>query len=154
MSNLDQIRESIEAHLAELTTEITALEDARAALHANSAITARAADPLPKPRTRTQTKPSKAQKRVEVLLAGELEAMLREAEDGLSAIAISKRSNTGYGTVVELLRELESAGQVRRTGARRTSLWRLITDEQRIAERAAELESRRVAKSGSPPDRR
>jgi hypothetical protein len=83
-----------------------------------------------------------------VLLAGRLEAMLRDAEDGLSAITISKRSNAGYNQVLSLLRELEGSGQVRRSGTRRTSLWRLITDEERIAERAAELERLSAASAG------
>jgi hypothetical protein len=88
-------------------------------------------------------------KGVEVLLGGALEAMLREAVDGLSAIAISKRSNVAYGEVIELLRQGERAGRIRRTGSRRTSLWRLISDEEWIAERAAELERQNVATPGS-----
>jgi hypothetical protein len=87
----------------------------------------------------------KSRKGVEVLLASTLEAMLGEADDGLSASAIAKRSNAAYGQVLELLRALESAGTIRRTGTRRTSLWRLISDEEWIAERAAELERLSVA---------
>ena len=98
----------------------------------------------PKPRSR---QPAASEKSVEVLLAGKLEAMLRESQDGLSAITISKRSNASYKQVLDLLRELEQTGQLRRSGSRRTSLWRLITDEERIAERAAELE--RVSKRTS-----
>ncbi len=74
-----------------------------------------------------------------MLLAGKLEAMLKEAEDGLSARVISKRANANYDQVLGLLKELEQEGRLRRTGARRTSRWRLISDEERIAERAAEL---------------
>lgn len=113
---------------------------------------AKAADRPSKPRTRAQTKPSKSEKRDQALLAGELESMLREAEDGLSAITIAKRSRAGYNKVLDLLRELESAGQVRRTGTRRSSLWRLITDEERIAQRAAELERLSIAKAERSPD--
>jgi hypothetical protein len=205
MSPLDQIRESIEARIAELKSEIAVLQTARAALHGKSAISTAAATSTnsgaearrrrtpkaasnahstvaatktsngaganapsatvtkvatksagrpSKPRARPQAQRAKSEKRVEVLLAGKLEAMLREAEDGLSAITICKRSNAGYRQVLDLLRDLESAGQVRRTGTRRTSLWRLITDEERIAVRAAELESLSIAKSGRSPDRR
>jgi hypothetical protein len=205
MSSPDQIRESIEARLAELNTELNtelaSLQAARAALEGEQTISTAAAAstnstaqrrrrrtpnlagtrrdgappttttdggrasaaaaapgqaskrstvPAPTPRRRTQTKPAKTNKPVEVLPAGKLEAMLREAEDGLSAVTISKRSSAGYNQVLGLLRKLESAGQVRRTGTRRTTLWRLITDEERIAQRAAELETR-IAKSGSPP---
>jgi hypothetical protein len=41
--------------------------------------------------------------------------------------------------VLVLLRELEAAGRVRRSGQRRGTRWHAITDEERIAERAAEL---------------
>jgi hypothetical protein len=175
MSELDQIRESIEARIAELNNEMTALQAARAALNAPSAsrltpaastegvakpkrpgppkavktsstgqsadgasnddaaavapkLAARPVVRAPQGRSRAQTKPT-AEKPVEVLLAGKLEAMLGQAGDGLSAVTISKRANAGYDQVLDLLRALESAGQVRRTGSRRTSLWRLISDK-------------------------
>lgn len=201
MPRLDQIRESIEARLAELKNEITALQAARAALHGNNAIantttasplraakprgrrtstvaggghgadgaaetsggpggeapgaaasqtpTAPAEAPL-KPRRRTQSKSPQSRKRSEVLLAGKLQAMLSEADDGLSAIMIAKQSNAGYNQVRQLLRELEDSGHIRRTGTRRTTLWRLITEEERIAERVAELEHLSVARKGGP----
>ncbi len=101
-----------------------------------------------KPR-RPRRKTAQSEKRGEVLLAGKLEAMLAEAHQGLSAITISKRANAGYNQVRDLLRELEASGQVRRTGTRRTSLWRLITEEEQIAERAAELERLSLAQRGS-----
>jgi hypothetical protein len=71
-----------------------------------------------------------------------LESMLQGSGDGLSAVAIAKAASAGYNQVLELLRELERTGIVIRTGTRRTSLWRLITDEERIAARAAELAAR------------
>jgi hypothetical protein len=37
------------------------------------------------------------------------------------------------------LRELEKTDQIRRSGQRRGTRWHLITDEDRIAARAAEL---------------
>lgn len=76
---------------------------------------------------------------VEVLMADRLETMLSEAPDGLSAVTIATRADAGYDQVLALLKQLERDGRLRRTGARRTSRWRLITDEERIAERAAEL---------------
>ena len=145
MTTLDQIHESIEARIAAAKREITALEAARAALLGGRADGGTPAV-LPK-RSESKPRPAGPRRPVEVLPAGKLEAMLREAESGLSAITISKRSNAGYGQVLELLRDLERAGQVRRSGTRRTSLWRLVTDEERIAERAAELEALSVAGS-------
>ena len=54
---------------------------------------------------------------------------------------------TGAVLATKLLHELEAAGQVRRSGARRSTVWQLITDEERIAQRAAELERLRSAPS-------
>ena len=167
MPSLDQIRQSIEARLTELQSEIVTLETARAALHASAPTAAgNGADPAPSAPTaagngaggdaaptraprRARRKPRKSEQRVEVLLAGKLEAMLGEAQDGLSAITISKRANAGYKQVRDLLRELEASGQVRRTGTRRTSVWKLITEEEQIAERAAELERLSLARRGA-----
>ena len=56
--------------------------------------------------------------------------------------AIAEQAGAGYNPTLTLLRELEAAGQVRRSGSRRSTVWRLVTDEERIAERAAELERR------------
>lgn len=92
------------------------------------------------PRTQARRKPAAARKRVEVLLSGKLEAMLGESEAGLSAFTIARRANASRGQVLDLLRELERTGRVRRSGSDQASPWRLISDEERIAERAAELE--------------
>jgi hypothetical protein len=189
MPSSKQIRESIEARLGELRSEMTSLEAARAALHSNGASRARSrpagaavrkpkrrrsstsasaatatatpADPPPGPtpapapnepstkpvgRSRkllmpTESKPTTRRKPVAVLLADKLEAMLRDAENGLNATAIAKQASARDTQVRVLLRELESTGRVRRTGAGRASRWRLITDEDRIAQRTAELEA-------------
>jgi hypothetical protein len=71
-----------------------------------------------------------------------LERLLAGTSAGLSANAIAERAGAGYNPILRLLRGLEAAGQVRRLGSRRSTAW-LITDEERIAERAAELERRR-----------
>jgi hypothetical protein len=76
---------------------------------------------------------------------GEIEGLLRESEDGLSLVALARRVGVSEAKVSDRLRSLERIGEVRRSGPRRTSLWRRITDEERIAERAAELA--RVAQS-------
>jgi hypothetical protein len=68
--------------------------------------------------------------------------MLREAEAGLSAVAIAKAANARAGQVRDLLVDRQAAGQIRRIGTGRGTRWRLITDDDRIAERAAELEQR------------
>jgi transposase len=66
--------------------------------------------------------------------------LLADVSSGLSASAIAERAGVGNSRVLALLRELEASGKVRRTGSRRSTAWLLITDEDRIAQRAAELE--------------
>jgi hypothetical protein len=94
-----------------------------------------------KPHTPAERKSATRRNPVAGLLAGKLEAMLRDAQDGLNAVAVAKQTSARDTQVRELLRELESAGRVRRTGVGRASRWRLVTDEERIAERTAALEA-------------
>jgi hypothetical protein len=49
------------------------------------------------------------------------------------------------------LRELEKTDQIRRTGERRGTRWHLITDEDRVAARAAEIaaQSRRRSRKAA-----
>lgn len=73
--------------------------------------------------------------------AGKLQVLLQAAgSDGLSAAALAEQAGGDRQRVLRLLRELEAAGNVRRSGDRRTTRWHLITDEDRIAARVAELE--------------
>jgi len=80
-----------------------------------------------------------------------LERLLADTSVGLSSNAIAEQAGAGYNPTLMLLRRLEAAGQVRRSGSRRSTVWRLVSDEERIAERAAELERRRSIPS---PQRR
>jgi hypothetical protein len=142
MSHIDELRESIDGRIVEVQNEIAALQAARAALRDGRATSTEAPSPptvAAQPRRRARRKSGSSQRQVEVLLAGKLEMMLGESEAGLSAVTVSKRAHASYRQVLVLLRELEQTGRVRRSGTSRTSLWRLITDEERIAERAAEL---------------
>ena len=148
MPSLDEIQQSIETRLIQLQGEITSLEAARAALHESNAATTSTTGggKASRARAATTTRPKRrargnAGKRVVVLLAGKLEALLAESDGGLSVAAIVERSGARDAQVRDLLRELESAGRVRRTGVGRGTRWRLVTDEERIAERAAELAS-------------
>ncbi|OAI40063.1 hypothetical protein AYO39_00185 [Actinobacteria bacterium SCGC AG-212-D09] len=67
--------------------------------------------------------------------------MLAESE-GLTTTAIAKEAGAERDQVLALLRDLEAAGRVRRTGERRGTRWHAITDDDRIKERAAELAGR------------
>jgi hypothetical protein len=78
----------------------------------------------------------------DVVPAGRLEALLSE-NGGLTTSTLAERTNGNRDQVLTLLRELETAGRIRRTGQRRSTRWHAITDEDRIRERAAELARRR-----------
>jgi hypothetical protein len=99
-------------------------------------------------RAATTTRPPAAAKRVararkpRKLDSEGLLALLEQEAGGLSAASIAERANASYNQVLELLRDRERAGDVRRSGSRRSTTWRVITDEERIAARAAELAAR------------
>jgi len=92
--------------------------------------------------TATRRRPGGGSVRAETL-----ERLLADSAAGLSANAIARQAGAAYNRALKLLHELEAAGQVRRSGSRRSTVWHLITDEERIAERAAELERRTSAPS-------
>ena len=76
------------------------------------------------------------------LPADRLESLLSE-NGGVTTSALAEKTGGSPDHVLMLLRELEAAGRVRRTGQRRGTRWQTITDEDRIRERAAELEATR-----------
>jgi hypothetical protein len=153
MSAVEEIRELLQSQLEAIDGEIAAL---RATLQTLE------------PETRVQTtggrrpdraletvKPKRPRKRsattrprtAEVVPLGKLEQLLGSTSDGLSAAALAKRTNGSADQIRALLKDLEAAGKVRRTGQRRGTKWRVITDEDWIAERAAELELRAASRT-------
>jgi hypothetical protein len=94
--------------------------------------------PAAKPRRRARRRPRTKGPRSEVVPAGKLELLLWDT-DGLTTTALAERANGDRDQVLSLLRELEAAGRVRRTGQRRATRWHAISDEERIQQRAAEL---------------
>jgi hypothetical protein len=72
----------------------------------------------------------------------QLESLL-SANGGLTTAELAERASGNRDQVLKLLRDLETAGRVRRTGQRRGTRWHAITDEDRIRERVAELEASR-----------
>ncbi len=135
MTFIEQLAQTIGNRRDELLAEIRKLEVAEKALANGNAPSTPAPAPR-RPRGR-----SKTEKR-DVLLAVQLERILQDSTDGLSTGALAEQGNAEASQVLALLRELERTGQVRRVGVRRGTRWHLITDEDRIAERAAELASR------------
>jgi hypothetical protein len=79
---------------------------------------------------------------LKTITAVQLESLLSE-NGALSTSALAERSSGNHDRVLDLLRELQAAGRIRRSGQRRATRWHLITDEDRIRERAAELEATR-----------
>jgi hypothetical protein len=149
MTATQDILDSIENRLRELNEQISALNAARAALNAARAAldgrrsgattTQKKARTTPRPDKRRRR--AKADRAVEVVPAGKVELLLSESA-GLTTSALAQRANADHDQVLTLLRELETGGRVRRTGQRRATRWHVITDEERIQERAAELSAR------------
>ncbi len=150
MRTTQDIVESIENRLRELNQEIETLTAARSALDREeagrsapvAAATAAPARPA-KRRSRRRTRGGVAS---EIVPAGRLELLLSE-NGGLTTSVLAERTNGNRDQVLTLLRELEAAGRVRRTGQRRSTRWHAITDEDRIRDRAAELAARRKPKA-------
>jgi hypothetical protein len=136
MPTIEQLAQSIDGRIRELSREIASLEDARSALIANGSAPAPSRKPRPKPAARRT--PARTTK---VLLAETAERMLAES-DGLTTAVLATKAGAGRDQVLALLRDLENANRVRRTGHRRSTRWHAITDEDKIRERAAELASR------------
>jgi hypothetical protein len=57
----------------------------------------------------------------------------------MSTSELAKATSGRPDQILALLRELEKTDQIRRTGERRGTRWHLITDEDRVAARAAEI---------------
>jgi hypothetical protein len=88
-------------------------------------------------RRRSATRASRGTRAAATLSAGTLERLLVSTPGGLSATRIAEQASASYPATLKLLRELAASGHVRRSGERRSTSWRAITDEHRIAERAA-----------------
>jgi hypothetical protein len=126
-----EIVTSIDQRLAEAKAEITQLEGARQALLDSGAAAVKS--------NRRRMTPRKAGRRPnEVVPAGKLTALL-DGSPGMSTSQLAQATNGRPDQILALLRELEKTDQVRRSGVRRGTRWHLITDEDRIATRAAQL---------------
>jgi len=150
MRTTQDIVDSIEIRLRELNHEIQTLTAARSALETDDArpstpvapvAAAPAARPA-RPARRRSRRRARGAAATEVIPAGRLELLLSE-NGGLTTSVLAERTNGDRDQVLTLLRELEAAGRVRRSGQRRSTRWHAITDEDRIQARAAELAGRR-----------
>lgn len=137
---INDIVTNIDRRLAEVHAEVQHLEGARTALVDGSPPPA-----SPKPRRARRARRAPARVAYEVVPVGKLTALLSGAE-GMRTRELSQATNGDPARLLALLKEQETAGQVRRSGTRAATRWHVITDEDRIAARAAELasQSRRV----------
>jgi hypothetical protein len=169
---------SIDERLARARAEIASLEAALAAIDmpaapvrehrpirrqrkATTAIRSTGGHPRSGGSTRAQSQPGPASSRTgQLARSGAVEAELLHAllgeRDGLTTTAIVQRTATNRVRILAVLRRLETDGQIRRTGVRRSTRWHAITDEDRIAQRAAQLasQSRAAGATTTHPSRR
>lgn len=139
MRTTEAIVDSIDNRLRELNQEIESLTAARTALDGRGDGPAASAPPAR--RKSPARRARRANRAAEVVPAGRLEVLLSE-NGGLTTSVLAERTNGDRDQVLTLLRELESAGRIRRSGQRRSTRWHAVTDEDRIRERAAELAAR------------
>jgi hypothetical protein len=143
MPTIEKLIQTIDGRIREVEREIASLQDARSALTANGGRPGTSREPVAKPRPQVANRAPRrnATRKPEVLLAETAERMLAESE-GLTTTAIAKQAGAERDQVLALLRDLEAASRIRRTGERRGTRWHAITDDDRVAARAAELEAR------------
>jgi hypothetical protein len=143
MSATEEIRQLIEGRLRAIEAEVGSLNDTLKRLDATG-------EPSPtrsNGRARAKRPPNPAPARSgsrrppAPVTAESLERVLNEA-NGISAGELAERIGTDRIRVLARLKQLEARGDVRRTGERRATRWYVVTDEDRIRERAAELERR------------
>jgi hypothetical protein len=146
--SIGEIVTNIEQRLLLAADEVAQLERARDVL-----TDAPSPDPAPESPTRRRApagpvaKRSSTTKRVtEVVPLPKLIALLADSE-GLSTRELATQTGGSSAQILRLLKEQETGGEVRRSGTRAATRWHLVTDEDRIAARAAELTALRDSKS-------
>jgi len=125
----------IDTRLGHAQAEISRLTDAKRALLDGASGGSKPA--TRKPRAKRQAR-SNVARRVVVAPAGQLEKLLEE-NPGTTTTAIARLAGADRNQVLTLLKELEAAGRVRRSGERNRTRWHRYTAEDQIAERAADL---------------
>jgi hypothetical protein len=168
MRDTEEVIQAIDGHLKQLADEITALQTARSALSTGTARPTPPRKPAARPRrarpapaapnagapteaqaavptpdatpasVATTTRPRRSRKPRQRVTPDRFEQLLG-AGAGLTTADLAQQSGANRDLVLPLLRDLEAAGRIRRTGQRRSTRWHLVTDEDRIAQRAAEL---------------
>ncbi len=136
MTFIEDLAQSIDGQIAEVKQDIASLEAARSEL-----VNGSAPRPARKPRRPPRRMRAAKRKSTAVASAGALSRLLAE-DPGLTTSALAETANADRDQVLTLLKEMESAGDARRTGVRAGTRWFAITDEDKIQARAAELATR------------
>lgn len=100
-------------------------------------------EPASRPRKRSRTASGSRARRTSTHISADRLESLLSGSGGLTTSELAEHSGGNRDQVLRLLLDLESAGRIRRIGQRRATRWHAITDEDRIRERAAELEATR-----------
>lgn len=169
IASLEAARTALNANSTALTTIPTLAKRARArkiaaaaaASKAPAVVKGSARSDAPQGSSPAQGKPVRpARRRVAkatkvktaIVPAGTIEVLLSGSES-LTTTALAEQANGNRDHVLTVLRELETAGKVRRSGERRSVRWHAITDEDRVAARVAELEAQSKATPRRPARR-
>lgn len=154
--SIEEIVANIDVRIAALQSDIQPLLDAKLALqnqHTAPKVSRRRRGKAQRTRTATSAaKPGPAKTapipkrrravrraRVGPVSSDQLIALL-QGSDGLASTALARESGGDGNQIRALLKQLADAGQVRKTGERAATRWHLITEEEQIAARAAEIE--------------
>jgi hypothetical protein len=113
------ILKNIDRRLGQLQGEITKLEAARTALTNGTRVQV-----TPKPRAARRTRAKTAP---QIVPAGKLTTLLAGTE-GLTTRELANTTDGEQSQILALLRELEQADQVRRSGQRRGTRWHLNSE--------------------------
>ncbi len=140
MTYIEDLIQSMDGQIEEVKKAITSLEAARSEL-----VNGSAPPPARTPRRPARRRRVAKAKSTAVVPAGVLGRLLAE-NPGLTTSALAKTANAERDQVLTLLKEMEIAGDARRTGVRASTRWFAITDEDKIQARAAEL-ARRTARA-------
>jgi CRP-like cAMP-binding protein len=148
MTATQAIRELIEGHLRTIDAEVVSLRQALERLENNESKT-RAGRGNPRRRAAAAAQPNRRTRaprtqRPAAAAPADITGLLASSE-GLTTSAIAEQAGLERAEALQLLKDLESKGEVRRSGQRRGVRWHAYTDEDRIRERAAELEKASLA---------
>jgi hypothetical protein len=124
---------NIDTRLADAKQEIATLEQARAALTRNG----RTGGPAPDKRASPGRRRGRPRRSPKVVPVGKLTGLL--GTEGMTTRQLAQRTGGASDQILGLLKEQEASGQIRRSGTRAGTRWHLVTDEDRVAARAAEL---------------